>query len=195
MKIKKFCYFYPEKPRLVHIDQPLFSELSEYEHWIAERKYNGSRLQLHIAGDLQFWNRHGQKMDYQCTPEIGEAFSKIAGYTLFDGELRHNKVQGVRDKIILYDVFIWRDELLIDKPFWYRRNILEYLFPVNGEPVGITEQFHESFPALFDDVIRDQEIEGLVMKNTRGMLNLGRTGNQESNWMYKVRRPNNSYRF
>ena len=39
------------------------------------------------------------------------------------------------------------------------------------------------------------EIEGLVLKNTRGVLNLGRNSAMDSNWMVKVRKPNGSYRF
>jgi len=43
--------------------------------------------------------------------------------------------------------------------------------------------------------IRNQEIEGMVMKNLDGMLNLSRTRGQDSSWMFKVRRSSNSYRF
>jgi len=46
-----------------------------------------------------------------------------------------------------------------------------------------------------NDAIQDAEIEGLVMKNTRGVLNLGRNSAVDSNWMWKARKPNGSYRF
>ena len=196
MKLQKQTYFYPERPRLIHIDQPLLEDLSQRREWIAERKYNGNRLQLHsMNGKLEFWNRHGEKMDYKPTFEITKALEGLPGYCLLDGELRHNKVVGVKDKIMFYDVFIWNDTLLVGQPFWYRRNLLKKLFKCDDEPVGIPNQFKENFREVFDAVILDDEIEGLVIKNTRGLLNLGRTGNQESNWMYKMRRPSNSYRF
>jgi len=196
MKMKKFCYFYPERPRLLHIDQPLLEDLSQKPEWVAERKYNGCRLQLHsMNGKLEFWNRHGEKMDYTPTFEITKALGDLPGYCLLDGELRSKKVKGIKDKIMFYDVFIWNDTLLVGQPFWYRRNLLKKLFKCDDEPVGIPHQFKENFRGVFDTVILDDEIEGLVIKHSRGLLNLGRTGNQESNWMFKARRSSNSYRF
>lgn len=109
MTLDTFKYFYPERPKLLHIEHPLFEQLSEDPRWVAEPKYNGSRLQLHfINGVWEFWNRHEQPMDYEPSREVQEALAglKIRGYWLFDGELRHNKTRGVRHKIVLYDVFI-----------------------------------------------------------------------------------------
>ena len=44
--ISSFKYFYPERPRLLHVNQPLFESLSQNSAWVAEPKYNGSRLQF-----------------------------------------------------------------------------------------------------------------------------------------------------
>jgi len=198
VKLTEFKFLYPEKPKLIHIDQPLFESLSNRKEYVAERKYNGSRLQLHyLDGEFQFWSRHGERMSYKPNGEISEILSSLPlnGYCLFDGELRNNKVKGVRQKIIFYDIFIWQDNLLIGQPFWFRRNLLKKLFKCNAEPIGITEQFPGNFRDVFNDVIQDAEIEGLVLKNTRGVLNLGRNSAMDSNWMVKVRKPNGSYRF
>ncbi len=199
MKIDKFIYFYPEKPKLIHKDQGLFNEVNESDSWVAERKYNGSRLQLHcLNGKFGFWNRHNAEFNYIPSKETLNALRAgipDKGYFLFDGELRDRKVKGVRDQIMLYDVFIWKNELLVGNPFWYRRNFLEHCFKANDRPVGITEQFKGDFKKTFEQVIKDEEIEGLVLKNTRGILDLGRTGAKNSGWMLKVRRPNGSYRF
>ena len=198
MKITEFKFFYPERPKLIHINQLLFEMLSDRKEYVAERKYNGSRLQLHyLDRKFQFWNRHGARMDYRPSDEVQEALDALPlkGYCLFDGELRDKKTKDVRNKIIFYDIFIWQDNLLIGQPFWYRRNILKKIFKCNAEPVGITEQFPGEFRDVFNDVIQDEEIEGLVMKNTRGVLDLGRTSAMDSAWMYKARKPNGSYRF
>ena len=198
MNLKTFKYFYPERPVLIHRSQPLFEELDNDRDWVAERKYNGTRLQLHyIDGQFQFWNRHKEKLSYRPNTELADALDllPLKGYWLFDGELRDSKTKGVRHKIILYDIFIKANELLIDKPFWFRRELLEKLFTVNAEPLGITEQFDWQFDALFDNVTKDPEIEGLVMKNKRGMVKLGRTSALQSRWMYKVRIESGRYRF
>jgi len=201
MKLKSFMYFYPEKPKLMHVDQ---LGILPPKQWVGELKYNGTRLQLHCnftAGRLncpyQFWNRHEQELDYTPTPEISDILHAlpIDGYTLFDGELRHNKTIGVRNKIIIWDVFILNGELLVGMEFRERRKILEGMFKVNGEPVGITEQYHVGFKQVFESVISEDEIEGLVLKNVQGKLSLGRRSAVDSNWMFKVRKPSGRYKF
>ena len=134
---------------------------------------------------------------YSPDPELSDALHglKLSGYKLFDGELRHNKVKGIRHKIILYDVFIWNSELLIGKPFWFRRNILKGILKCDAEPLGIAKQYGSNFREIFHNVSQREEIEGLVIKSCQGKLALGRRSAIDSNWMWKVRKPNNSYRF
>jgi len=199
MNLDSFKYFYPERPRLLHIEQPLFDTLSDHPDWIAEPKYNGSRLQLHyLNGAWQFWNRHEQKMNYTPSPEVEEALATLSnlnlkGYWLFDGELRHNKTKGVRHKIMLYDVFIREGELLTGHPFWMRREILEEL--VLRPPLDLPMQHRAGFRGVFGRFIENEELEGLVIKNIRGQLQLGRGRAVESKWMWKIRKPSGRYNF
>ena len=209
MKIKEFMYFYPEKPKLMHVKQDLFGLLSGDPNWVAEKKYNGSRLQLHlIDGKFQFWNRHEKKFGYIPTDDLDLELALFGSrlwksrptsvpldYCLFDGELRHHKTIGVRNKIIIYDIFIYDGQLLVGVPFFKRREILETVLEINYEPLGLIEQFHIGFDKLFDTVIEDPEIEGLVLKNLKGKLNLGRNGPVDSRWMFKVRKPSGRYKF
>lgn len=195
MNLKSFMYFYPEKPTLSHIDQiGLYSS----REWVAEKKYNEQRLQLHcLNGGFQFWNRHEKELSYNPTQEIIDSLRSIplTGYTLFDGGLRHNKTIGVRNKVIIFDIFILNGKLLVGKPFHERRKILEDMFTVNAEPVGLIEQYRIGFKKLFETVIEDPEIEGLVIKNLNGKLALGRRNGADSNWMVKVRKPSGRYNF
>jgi ATP-dependent DNA ligase len=198
VKITTFKYFYPERPVLIRIDQPLFETLSESPEWVAERKYNGCRLQLHyFEGEFQFWNRHGEKFSYEPSPELRSNLEALdlKSYCLFDGELRHHKTAGISHRIMLYDVFIWQGELLITQPFWFRRNILKQILTCDAEPLGTPFQFKKDFRSAFDEVTVQAEIEGLVMKNMKGTLSPGRSRASESRWMFKVRKPSNSYRF
>ena len=198
MKLTTFKYFYPENPRLLSIEQPLFQRLSDHNSFIAEKKFNEQRLELHCNGSFEFWNRHEEKLNYTPNEELLDALNRVPlhGYCQFDGGLRHNKVPGIKHKIMIYDVFIWQGKLLIGKPFWYRRTIIENLFQINGDPLGIPEQFPNNFHKVFFDVIKnDPEIEGLVIKNKAGILKLGRNSAYDSNWMWKVRKPSGRYAF
>jgi ATP-dependent DNA ligase len=197
MKIKDFIYFYPEAPRLCHIEQPLFERLSQSKDWIAEKKYNEQRLQLHWWKDRQeYWNRHGAKLKYQPTPEVAQAVQSFPckGYCLFDAGLRHNKTVGVRNKIVIYDVYMLNHELLIGLQFRKRRALLENTITPN-DVISLPTQYPIGFRNLFDHVTQDPEIEGLVMKNLNGMVELGRKAPAKSKWMYKVRIPSGRYKF
>jgi ATP-dependent DNA ligase len=203
MQINSFTYFFPERPGLIHIEQPLFSRLSEDPRWIAEPKYNGSRLELHRlpSGIWQFWNRHGERFAFVAIQELVDALLAMPleaeKYYLFDAELRHNKTKGVRQKIVIYDCFIFANGLLTGVPFEDRRGILETLEKDGGgyECLTIAPQYPGDFRAVYDELTPDPEIEGLVMKNLGGKLSLGRKRAVDSAWMMKVRKPSNSYRF
>jgi ATP-dependent DNA ligase len=197
MTLNEFSYFYPEKPTLISIDQPLFEMVNNSPSWIAEKKYNGCRLQLHyLNGQFQFYGRHGIRLKFEVGEELKDPLDKLnlKGYCLFDGELRNNKVKGVSQKIIFYDIFIWENELLWKMPFRQRRDILNTLFEIESEPIGLTKQFDCDFVELFNR-ITDDEIEGLVIKNLQGKLDLGKKKSNDSAWMVKIRRPHENYKF
>lgn len=199
MKFEKFIYFYPERPQLIHIEQDLFFRLDNDPDTIAEKKYNGQRLELHyLDGHFQFWNRHGAELQFEPDANLMFALRELAshlkGYCILDGELRHNKVVGVRQKIVFYDTLMWNGELLTDMTFIQRAEMLPYL-ETTGDPLSTPVWYTHIFEKTFNEAIEDPEIEGLVIKNMKGMLNLSRTGNQDSNWMWKVREPSGRYDF
>jgi ATP-dependent DNA ligase len=206
MNIKSFKYFYPEKPVLMNIEQESFAAMSNDPDWVAELKYNGNRCPLWIIdGNVQFWGRHGKLLAYNADPDpeivafLKEKFPK--GIFLFDSELRHNKVTGVRNKLVIWDVFIFRDRLLNREQYWSRRAILSSRIAPNekvitsSDKVKLITQYPNHFAALYKTVIKDPEIEGLVLKNQHGILNISRTSGQNSNWMYKVRKASGRYAF
>jgi len=140
-------------------------------------------------------------MNYTPSQEVQEALDglRLAGYWLFDGELRHNKVKGVRHRVVLYDVFIADGSLLLGAPFRDRRGLLEVLFhycgPDDGFALDLAPQYDTGFREVFTRVIQDEELEGLVIKNLAGKLNLGRNRAVDSAWMWKVRKPSGRYNF
>jgi len=223
MKIKRFKYFYPEKPVLIHIDQDIFEQMSNDPKYIAEPKYNGARCEVHLMeGETEFWDRHGKKLDFDSNSlykskrdEIKKILRKAfgdQGYFQFDGELRHNKVTGIQGKLILWDNFINAYELLNRIPYWARRDKLLSRTISGGVNFGDTrslstddtviviQQFKDNFRQAYEDCVSGKygdpdEFEGLVIKNVNGMLNLGRRAGANSQWMYKVRKQTGRHRF
>lgn len=200
MKITKFKYFYPEKPKLLVRGQDLFEKFSNDPMWVAEPKYNGSRLQLHVInGVAQFWARNGHELVYTPSKEMEEALKILppAGYFLFDGELRHNKTKGVRDKIVLWDAFIYNSKILFDKPYWVRRQMIRDIGLEQNDLaiISLIKQYKNNFKNLFDKLIQFPEFEGLVLKNTQGKLKPGIKSCPDSRWMFKVRKETGRHRY
>lgn len=206
MKINNFKYFYPEKPNLT-----LLENIGQFDgpEWLAEPKYKGSRLQLHIIdGKPLFYSRHGSPLVYNKDPDktiVGELREKFpVGYYLFDGELRHNKVIGIRNKIVLWDCFIYKNELLNNMAYNNRMKFVDCNFTKTGTISSINRYLNcysnEYFKLVYNDYISGKygnstEFEGLVLKKLDGMLNLGSTRGIDSRWMFKIRKPSNSYKY
>jgi ATP-dependent DNA ligase len=184
-------YFYPEQPRRPEDGPALLDLLSADPDWVAEPKYHGNRLQLYyLDGKWQFWNRHGSRMAYVPSPEVLTALNalKLEGLWHFDGELRHNKVKGVRHQIVLFDLFMVAGEPAIYPCFGERRLGLETLIGdrLSG-PLSLAPQCATDFGTVFEQFRQDQEIEGLVLKNLRGERQLSPFCGTPSRWMWKVK--------
>jgi len=191
--------FYPPKPTLISIDQPLFSQLNDDLNVIAELKYNGNNLVLHRFEDgrFEFWNRYGLKFNYEPSKEVLSDLQNMswAGYCVVNGELRHNKVKGIRHHIVLWDMFISNGVSLKSLQFRERRAELEKLFGSKQESVTPTEFYLSDFKKVFDEYTKLPEIEGLVMKKLDAKLELGYTSSPTVKYMFKVRKSNGSYKF
>lgn len=197
MKLHRQTYWYPERPKLIHPDQ-----LGDYEGstWIGEPKYDDRRLELHRWEKTWiWWNRHHELMAYEPNQELEDALNRLnlSGYWVFDGGLRHNKVPGVRHKAVLWDIFVAEGRLLLGMPYKDRRAILHSLaIPTdNGGPLITPPTIRKGFAQAFESYLPDKEIEGLVLKNLEGKLNLGRTRAIDSTWMRKARKPSGRYAF
>lgn len=200
MKLHQFKYFYPEKPKLLVRGQALFDKLSHDPMWIAEPKYNGSRLQLHhINGVTHFWARNGQELVYTPSKDMEEALKQLPprGYFLFDGELRHNKTKGVQDKVVLWDAFIYNGKLQFDLPYWVRRQkVIDIgLEQSDLATISLIKQYKGDFKKLFEKLIQFKEFEGLVLKNTQGKLKPGVNSCPDSRWMFKIRKETGRHRY
>ena len=184
-------YFYPEQPRRPADGQALLDQLSANPDWVAEPKYNGSRLQLYyLDGDWQFWNRHGRPMAYIPSPEVLTALNalQLTGLWHFDGELRHHKVKGVSHQIVFYDLFIADDDPLILPDFGTRRFWLENLLGERlSAPLSLAPQYPDNFQQAFQSLRQDKEMEGVVLKNLRGERQLCPYCGTPSHWMWKVK--------
>lgn len=192
--------FYPPKPTLISHDQPLFVRLEQTGDTVAEPKYNGNRLVLQVLDNesVEFWNRSGAKMVYSPSVAMLDALKrlkrKLHGYTVFDGELMHFKTKNIKHQIILFDIFIQNGSWLRLKPFGDRRKVLEG-YGERDREILLAPQFQDHYREHYQRLIRQPEIEGLVIKKLGAPLTLGDRESPVVNYMFKVRKPGPNYRF
>lgn len=216
MKLYEIKYFYPEKPVLILIESDAFEKFSNDPDYVAEPKYNGSRCEVHILdGKVEFWDRHGKHLKYnsdilheEAREQLKKALVTIfgkKGYFVLDGELRHNKVAGIQNKLVIYDIHVFENEVLNKLTFGSRRSILMQKF---GEAHGyfdkrilsLIQQYENNFKKVFDDYVAGfygdpDEYEGIVIKNLTCKMKLGRVSGADSIWMFKVRKATGRHRY
>lgn len=194
--------FYPPKPILISIGQPLFSKLDRDPNVVAEMKYNDSRLVLKRSpqGEFEFWNRYGARFNYSPSENLLANLKRLnwKGHCVLDGGLLHTKVKSVKHHVVLWDVIVWDGEEVIKKPFSERRVILEKVFEVSklfDNNLLLSPQWKTEFRKLYHEVIKADYIEGLVMKRLDARMVLGKTSSPVVATMWKVRKPTKNYRF
>ena len=194
--------YFPPKPTLISLEQNLFEDLNKDPRFVAELKYNGDRLILQTEGgkDFQFWNRSGSQFTkYTPSPFLIRHLKEFKwgkGLWVCDGELLHFKTTGIKHHVILFDMFVRGGDSLKMKTFLERREALEEL--VDGkifEDVLPAKWWSTGFREVFNEYTKRSEIEGLVMKRLDAKLILGLKSSPVVKYMFKVRKPNGSYRF
>jgi len=215
--MEKISYFYPQVPTLISVTQPLFSQLDKDADTVAELKINGTHLILKrfSNGSYEFWNRTGEKLQYRPSTEVLRSLNvlKWEGDCELDGELEHTKVHSRKHTIMLHDVIIWNGELLTNKTFSERRKILESLFEditfvsvmdiVEKRDYKILKklsvypaiQWKKDYKKIYDEYIKFEEVEGLVIKKLSALLKVGTRDCPIVATMFKVRKPHKNYRF
>ena len=191
-------YFYPNRPLLVSPDSKTVDEMDANPNCVAEIKKNGDRLVLiKKDGQFTFYNRHRSVLKYQPIPAMLEELQSlnIPDGTQLDAELMHNHTKNVKNLIYFYDIYVWGGDLMTEA-FGIRRKQLEDLFFVghDGQHLELAKQYHSGFHQLFNEVIQNDEDEGLVMKNLKGELVFDRKKSVDVWWQVKVRRASKNSR-
>jgi len=208
--------YYPPKPILITIDQPLFSALELRTDVVAELKYNGDRLieQRFELNRYEFWNRHGEQMKkFRPADELLAQLDKIRweGNCVLDGELLHFKKKETKNHIVIFDVYLWNGSPTTGISFRERRGLLNRVAFCNTaylplDSSVIDEHYLELAPqwkggvkgcfrAVYEEAIKRDEIEGLVIKSLDAKVTLGNSDSPVVPYMFKVRKSCKNYRF
>lgn len=201
-------YFYPNKPILITIESQTFAEKSEDSDWWAEIKKNGSRLALRndpvessqkkSFNGFVFWNRHKEVLSYEPSPSLLDELDsfKIPHGTHIDAELLHQKTKHIKHQVYVYDIYWYKGEQVFET-LDVRRRMIEDIFGENRKHkhFKLADTFPSNFKGLYNEVIKESENEGLVLKSKKGKIQWSLKDCLEVWWQLKVRKPSGSYKF
>lgn len=206
----EFRYIYPPRP-VKKIQREHLDHLDD--DWIAQPKYNGCCSALFIKGTKEYilCNRTAGKL-YLQKPINFTALNDGNKFMVLCGEYLNKNQKGEQDnsfnhKFIIWDILVWRGTYLIGETFETRLNILyelfgksnshvtdkgilmfNYLHVTKVENVYIAPTFENDFKLIYDDLIKTDLYEGLVLKNLTGKLELGFNKRNNEIWQLKARR-------
>jgi bifunctional non-homologous end joining protein LigD len=147
------------------------------ERWIHEVKFDGYRVQLHIANDaIKVFTRRGNDWTRRFKKVAGDAFLIGAGSAIIDGEIvvpaadgstdfsvLQNQLRGKSDKIVMiaFDLLYLNGYDLRKLPLMQRKALLKNLIAKTA--IQYSESFEVDGPEMFKHAC-SIGIEGVVSK-------------------------------
>lgn len=218
MQYPSFKYLYPPRPEF----KIPAKDLDYYDNgeYIAQPKYNGSASMLFTNGsELLIYNRHKELLN-KPSPDI--EFRKLAktdkwfvycGEYLNKGKLGEMGVKE-KDKFVIWDLLVWDGLYLVGQTLEQRLAFLEQIYPCERSRIGIdhieiydhlcctefkgiykTPTYLNDFAGLYQDIIKTDLYEGLVLKKKGSKLTYGFQESNNRDWQIKCRKETKIYKF
>ena len=208
MEYTEFSYIAP--PRAEAKIPVGMLNLYEEGGWLAQIKKNGTNSVIFVPPDrVPFaYNRHGERHKaWEFDKESAALFARLPGknWYVFNAELLHNKVSdGPRNTNYLHDVLVHDGTYLLGRSYAERYNLLSKTFGrsisgdaythfVLNEQTWLAKSLLKGFKQIFKEKLAEEEDEGLVLKDPRGVLST--TDGKGAPWMAKIRKPMKNYGF
>lgn len=207
----KYKYIYPPRPK--NALPPKDLDFLDNGKYMVQPKLNGSNCTIYTNGiEVYVMNRHNEKMSNFNIPEkeilnlhvIDKGkWIVLNGEYLNKGTKDENGTKWV-NKLILFDILVFNDQYLIGETFKTRIELLEniygrslyngYLYNISDH-VKMVKTYESNFKNLFDELIKIDMYEGLVIKLKKAKLKRGNRVDNNSNTQAKSRKPTKNYKF
>lgn len=219
MQYKDFKYIYPPRPEAKTTPENI--EKYDNGEYIANPKYNGTCCIVFTNGsELYVYNRHKSLLDKYSNDIDFKGLAKSKNWFVYAGEYLNKGKNGEmdtkeKDKYIIWDCIVWDGEYLIGKTLHERLTLLENIYPCNRSVVdqnGCLELYEhlccteyngiykapaylKYFSALYEDLIKTDLYEGIVLKKLESKLTFGFNPVNNNDWQIKIRKPTKIYNF
>lgn len=219
MLYNKFQYLYPPRPEVK--TNPESIDMYDNKEYIAQPKYNGSCCIVFTNGiDLHVFNRHKMQLVNLDSRNVDfKQLAKSRSWYVYAGEyLNKGKIgetgEKEKDKYVIWDCLVWDGEYLIGATLEERLSLLENIYPCQRAKVsnsgleiydhlcctefkGIYKSptYLNGFQVLYNDVIKTDLYEGIVLKKLHSKLTWGFNERNNHEWQIKIRKPTKLYNF
>lgn len=204
---KKYRYIFPPRPENKTTSGELHKYLGRY---LGQPKLNGSNLTVYTNGiDVILMNRHKQKMGVDLPLQIFRDLHRGEGWMVINGELMNKSKKDTDSKVfnhkfVIFDILVYNGKQTVGKTFKERVELIDELFESknhdnyikkHNKDVYIVRTFEDKFETLFNELIKVDMYEGLVLKDKNAKLKNGISQKNNTNTQIKVRKPTKNYSF
>ena len=212
MDYKEYRYIFPPRPKNA-IPQ---TDINFWDNgrMLAQPKLNGSNCIVFTNGvEHHVMNRHYQRItnvDIDIT-ELNTALNvKNGEWYVINGEYMNKSKSDENNKVfnhkfVIFDILVYKSEYLIGKTFNERVELMdeifgtkesekEYLYSIS-ENIYRVKTYYNDFLKVFEELIKIDMYEGLVMKRKNATLEAGWNENNNVKSQLKARKPTKNYRF
>lgn len=182
-------FYFPTKPTRISIDSTVFSQCEKDPFYVAQRKKDGWRIQIHKSGsNILIYTRHN-KLLFPLISDVNwnTMRSQIAesiecDSCILDGEFMHRR-STQKETFYLWDIFELSSKPL-KLPYQSRYAELTRII-TNSSTIQILDNYHSNFHELWSSLDRTVD-EGLVIKDIRESLSINFSKTTKSPRQYKI---------
>lgn len=211
VKYKNFKYIYPPRPR--NAVNPKDLDFWDNGSLIAQPKLNGSNCVIFTDGeDFFVMNRHRQRLtNFKIdNSELSKIYRGNGEWMIINGEYMNKSKSDENSnifnhKLVIFDILAYNGEYLVGSTFLERVNLLNdiygkddsekgYLYSISNNIYRV-KSYYNSFNDIFNDFIKVDMLEGLVMKRCNAKLEIGTSELNNVKTQLKCRKPTKNYKY
>lgn len=206
----KYTYIYPPRPE-VKIPSPAIIKFDD-RSMVAQPKFNGSNCTLYLqAAEFTVGNRHqGTIGNFKLkAPEILKLHTGSKGFRVVVGEYMNKSKKDAtgkvwNDKFVIFDILVNDGVHLIGSTYEERLELLHDIYTTRAyneyvdqitENCFLIKTFEGNFTALYNEVVKVDMLEGLVLKTKKAKLENGVSERNNQGWQLKARKSTKNYNF
>jgi len=212
MNTPKFVF----PPRAEYKTDPDRIHIYDNGQYFGQPKLNGSAcvVHLHESGERHVWNRHGQRLSLIDYGKVElNPLHRGQGWITLCGELLNKNKKGedgqpFNQKFCIWDILMLDGKSLEGTTVIQRVELISHLYsPKQEQPLKhlieidkaencfVIPSYENKFVELYEELIKVDVYEGLVLKLKAGKLQPGLNEKNNAQWQVKARKPTRNYDF